>query len=70
VGEAIQPPAKKWPAARIRYAGNETNYCANCQTRGRVLADRGLSRLLGADGPARSMNWRICGSTELRAGAE
>ena len=36
---------------RIRYADNETNYCANCQTGGKVLADRGLSRLLGADWP-------------------
>jgi len=36
---------------RIRYADNETNYCAPCQTGGRVLADRGLSRLLGADWP-------------------
>ena len=36
---------------RIRYAGNETNYCAICQTGGRVLADRGLSRLLGSDWP-------------------
>jgi len=36
---------------RIRYADNETNYCARCQTAGRVLADRGLSRLLGADWP-------------------
>ena len=36
---------------RIRYADNETNYCARCQTRGKVLADRGLSRLLGADWP-------------------
>ncbi len=36
---------------RIRYAGNETNYCARCQTAGRVLADRGLSRLLGSDWP-------------------
>jgi formamidopyrimidine-DNA glycosylase len=36
---------------RIRYAGNETNYCAKCQTGGRVLADRGLSRLLGRDWP-------------------
>src|SRR3569833_2075581 len=34
---------------RIRYADNETNYCARCQTGGKVLADRGLSRLLGAD---------------------
>jgi formamidopyrimidine-DNA glycosylase len=36
---------------RIRYADNETNYCARCQTGGRLLADRGLSRLLGADFP-------------------
>ena len=36
---------------RIRYADNETNYCAQCQTEGRVLADRALSRLLGADWP-------------------
>ena len=36
---------------RIRYADNETNYCAKCQTNGKVLADRSLSRLLGADWP-------------------
>jgi formamidopyrimidine-DNA glycosylase len=36
---------------RIRYADKETNYCASCQTGGRVLADRGLSRLLGVDWP-------------------
>lgn len=36
---------------RIRYAENETNYCARCQTGGKVLADRSLSRLLGADWP-------------------
>jgi formamidopyrimidine-DNA glycosylase len=36
---------------RIRYADNETNYCAQCQTRGKVLADRGLSRLLKSDWP-------------------
>jgi formamidopyrimidine-DNA glycosylase len=36
---------------RIRYANNETNYCAKCQTGGKVLADRSLSRLLGADWP-------------------
>jgi formamidopyrimidine-DNA glycosylase len=41
-GEAVQ---------RIRYADNETNYCAHCQTEGRVLADRSLSRLLGKDWP-------------------
>jgi formamidopyrimidine-DNA glycosylase len=39
------------PIQRIRYADNETDYCAQCQTGGRVLADRSLSRLLGADWP-------------------
>ncbi len=36
---------------RIRYADNETNYCPRCQTGGRILADRSLSRLLGSDWP-------------------
>jgi len=36
---------------RIRYASNETNYCARCQTGGKLLADRGLSRLLREDWP-------------------
>jgi formamidopyrimidine-DNA glycosylase len=36
---------------RIRYADKETNYCARCQTDGKVLADRSLSRLLGSDWP-------------------
>ena len=36
---------------RIRYADNETNYCPRCQTEGRVLADRALSRLLKEDWP-------------------
>jgi len=36
---------------RIRYAANETNYCPGCQTRGKLLADRALSRLLRADWP-------------------
>jgi len=39
------------PVQRIRYAENETNYCARCQTGGRLLADRGLSRLLKGDWP-------------------
>jgi len=55
-GETIQ---------RIRYADNETNYCAKCQTEGRVLADRSLSRLLGKDWPRtldelESMTRRAC----------
>jgi formamidopyrimidine-DNA glycosylase len=39
------------PVQRIRFADNETNYCPVCQTGGKVLADRSLSRLLGADWP-------------------
>ena len=39
------------PVQRIRYADNETNYCARCQTGGRLLADRALSRLLKKDWP-------------------
>jgi formamidopyrimidine-DNA glycosylase len=39
------------PVQRIRYAENETNYCPVCQTEGRLLADRGLSRLLRQDWP-------------------
>ncbi len=39
------------PVQRIVYAENETNYCATCQTGGRLLADRALSRLLKADWP-------------------
>ena len=39
------------PVQRIAYAGNECNYCAGCQTGGKLLADRGLSRLLKQDWP-------------------
>lgn len=39
------------PVQRIRYADNETNYCVTCQTGGKLLADRALSRLLGKDWP-------------------
>ena len=39
------------PIQRIRYADNETNYCPQCQTGGKLLADRSLSRLLGSDWP-------------------
>ena len=39
------------PVQRIRYANNEVNYCAKCQTGGRVLADRSLSRILKQDWP-------------------
>ncbi len=44
-------PVCEAPVQRIRYAANETNYCARCQTGGRLLADRALSRLLKQDWP-------------------
>ena len=44
-------PVCSSPVQRIRYATNETNYCARCQTGGRLLADRALSRLLKQDWP-------------------
>jgi len=54
-GRYRQPcPACGTPVQRIRYADNETNYCPGCQTGGRLLADRSLSRLLKRDWP-RSM---------------
>ena len=45
------------PVQRIRYADNETNYCARCQTGGKVLADRSLSRLLKNDWPRSIDEW-------------
>jgi formamidopyrimidine-DNA glycosylase len=42
---------------RIRYADNETNYCPRCQTNGRLLADRSLSRLLKRDWPKSIDEW-------------
>ncbi len=39
------------PVQRIAYASKETNYCARCQTGGKLLADRSLSRLLKGDWP-------------------
>jgi formamidopyrimidine-DNA glycosylase len=44
-------PACGTPVQRIRYASNEVNYCPTCQTGGKLLADRALSRLLGDDWP-------------------
>ena len=44
-------PVCSSPVQRIRYADNETNYCAPCQTGGKLLADRALSRLLKGDWP-------------------
>jgi formamidopyrimidine-DNA glycosylase len=51
-GRFRQPcPVCGTPVQRIRYADNETNYCPTCQTGGRLLADRGMSRLLREDWP-------------------
>jgi formamidopyrimidine-DNA glycosylase len=44
-------PRCKTPVQRIRYADNESNYCPTCQTGGKLLADRSLSRLLRGDWP-------------------
>lgn len=53
-GRFRQPcPTCGSPVQRIRYAEHETNYCARCQTGGRLLADRSLSRLLKDDWPRR-----------------
>jgi formamidopyrimidine-DNA glycosylase len=57
-GKYKQPcPVCGSPVQRIRYAANEANYCATCQTGGRVLADRSLSRLLKADWPRSLDEW-------------
>lgn len=57
-GRFGQPcPVCSAPVQRIRYADNETNYCARCQTAGRVLADRSLSRLLNDDWPRTIEEW-------------
>jgi formamidopyrimidine-DNA glycosylase len=51
-GRYNQPcPVCQTPVQRIVYAENETNYCARCQTGGKLLADRALSRLLRGDWP-------------------
>jgi formamidopyrimidine-DNA glycosylase len=53
-GRFRQPcPVCGSPVQRIVYATNEANYCARCQTGGRLLADRSLSRLLKDDWPRR-----------------
>jgi len=57
-GRYKQPcPVCGSPVQRIRYAANEANYCATCQTGGRVLADRSLSRLLKDDWPRSLEEW-------------
>ena len=54
------------PVQRIRYAANEANYCARCQTGGRLLADRALSRLLRDDWPRSIEEWEL----RTRSGGE
>ncbi|HUK22398.1 MAG TPA: DNA-formamidopyrimidine glycosylase family protein [Gemmatimonadales bacterium] len=57
-GRYRQPcPVCGSPVQRIRYAENEVNYCATCQTGGKVLADRALSRLLRGDWPRSLDEW-------------
>jgi formamidopyrimidine-DNA glycosylase len=57
-GRYGQPcPVCRSPVQRIRYASNEANYCATCQTGGRLLADRALSRLLKEDWPRSLEEW-------------
>jgi formamidopyrimidine-DNA glycosylase len=57
-GRYGQPcPVCGHPVQRIVYAENEANYCARCQTGGRLLADRAYSRLLKEDWPATLEEW-------------
>ncbi|HET9294556.1 MAG TPA: DNA-formamidopyrimidine glycosylase family protein [Gemmatimonadales bacterium] len=59
------------PVQRIRYAENEVNYCAACQTGGRLLADRALSRLLREDWPRSLDEWeaRVSGGEAAKRGS-
>ena len=50
------------PVQRIVYASNEVNYCATCQTNGKVLADRAMSRLLKDDWPRTLEGWEERGT--------
>jgi formamidopyrimidine-DNA glycosylase len=52
-----RPPCFCPGACASRYAANEVNYCATCQTGGRLLADRALSRLLREDWPRSLEEW-------------
>jgi formamidopyrimidine-DNA glycosylase len=57
-GKYKQPcPRCGAPVQRIVYASNETNYCAGCQTGGKLLADRALSQLLKKDWPKTLEGW-------------
>ena len=67
-GRYGQPcPACGGPVQRIVYASNESNYCPACQTGGRLLADRALSRLLKRDWPRTLEDWEAL-KDERRAG--
>ena len=59
-------PACGTKVQRIRYASNETNYCPLCQTGGKLLADRGLSRLLRSDWPRTIDEWEMMVSERRR----
>ncbi|HXJ32928.1 MAG TPA: DNA-formamidopyrimidine glycosylase family protein [Candidatus Eisenbacteria bacterium] len=70
-GRYRQPcPVCGAPVQRIRHAENESNYCATCQTGGRLLADRSLSRLLRADWPRtlEELEERRAGTDPVRRG--
>lgn len=57
-GKYLKPcPTCGTAVQRIRFAENEVNYCPRCQTDGRMLADRSLSRLLGSDWPKTVEDW-------------
>src|SRR5207247_1997249 len=55
---------------RIVYADNETNYCPRCQTGGKVLADRSLSRLLKDDWPRSIEEWELAKSQSANPSSE
>src|SRR5207248_10692807 len=64
------------PVQRIRYASNESNYCATCQTEGKLLADRSLSRLMRGDWPktleeldAKKAGARVSGASVTAGGS-
>ena len=62
-GRFGQPcPVCQAPVQRIVYAANECNYCAICQTEGKVLADRSMSRLLKGDWPRTLEGWEDAGN--------
>jgi formamidopyrimidine-DNA glycosylase len=70
-GKFRQPcPVCGTPVQRIRYADNETNYCPTCQTDGKLLADRALSRILKDDWPKNLDDWERGGRRTAGANRE